>query len=334
MANEFTRVADVVTPKVFDAYVENLSTEKSAIINSGVAVADARVSGMITAGGLTVTMPFWNDLTGDDEVLGDGDKQLSTDKMNAGADIANVLYRGKGWGANEMAGILAGSDPVRSILSKIGNFWIRDEQKVFIHTLNGLFADGGALKAAHLNVTGAGIDPSAILDTKQLMGDHADGLSLLVMHSAVYTDLQKQQLITFVQPADANIQIPTYLGYRVVVDDALKPTADGTYTTYLLAAGSFGRNAGNPASMTSFETDRDKAAGTDKIYTRRAFVLHPYGIKWTDADRDAGNLTATNADLEKAANWETVYDLKNIGIVGLQHTIGKTITAPVTGPKA
>ena len=165
------------------------------------------------------------------------------------------------------------------------------------------------------------------------MGDHGDGLSLLVMHSAVYTDLQKQQLITFIQPAQTNIQIPTYLGYRVVVDDALAPTSDGTYTTYLMGAGSFGRNTGNPSAMTTFETDRNKAAGTDMFYTRRAIVMHPYGIKWTDADRDANNLTATNADLEKAANWSAVYDLKNINIVGLQHTIGKQI-AVATGTGA
>lgn len=328
MANELTRVLDTITPEIYNAYTEQYSTENSALVQSGVAVSDERVSRMITAGGTTVTMPFWNDLNGDDEVLGDGDKSLSTGKIVAGSDQSAVLYRGRGWAVNEMAAVMSGSDPLRSMLAKVGNYWLRREQVVMTATLNGLFADGGPLAKDHLNKTGAGIDAAAVLDTKQLLGDHSGSLALLFMHSAVYTDLQKQQLIEFVQPAGANINIPTYLGYRVVVDDALKPTAEGTYTTYMLSTGSFGRNAGTPASLTTFETDRDAAAGTNKIYTRRAFVLHPYGIKWTDAARDAGNLTATNADLAKPANWQAVYDLKNIGIVGLQHTIGNKTTVP------
>lgn len=325
MATEFTRILDTITPEIFDTYVENRTIEKSAFIQSGVAVADDRVSKMITAGGTTVTMPFWNDLNGDDEVLGDGDKALSTGKMDAGNDLSTVLYRGRGWAVNEMAAVLSGADPVRSVLSKISDYWIRREQLILVSTLNGLFATGGPLAKAHLNVTGAGIDAMAVLDTKQLMGDHADGLSLLVMHSAVYTELQKQNLIEFIPLSESKITIPTYLGYRVVVDDGLIPTADGTYTTYLLAAGSFGRNTGSPANLTTFETYRAANKGTDEIYTRRAFVLHPYGVKWTDANREAGNITPTNVDLAKAANWKAVYDLKNIGIVGLQHTIGKSV---------
>ena len=132
--------------------------------------------------------------------------------------------------------------------------WLRREQLILVATLNGLFAADGAL-TEHLNKTTAGIDASAVLDTKQLMGDHADQLSLIEMNSAVYTDLQKQQLIDFVPAAESQIKIPTYLGYRVVVDDGLMPTADGTYTTYLLSAGSFGRNTGNLAKLTTFETN-------------------------------------------------------------------------------
>jgi hypothetical protein len=279
---------------------------------------------MITSGNTIVKMPYWNDLNGDDEVLGDGDKSLSTGKITAGADIAQVMYRGRGWSANEMAAVLSGSDPVRSMLSKIGAYWDRAEQRIAIATLNGLFADGGALKD-HINKTGAGIDAAAILDTKQLMGDHANGLALLEMNSAVYTDLQKQELIVYIQPANTDVRIPTYLGYRVVVDDGIKANADGSYTTYLLGQGAFGRNTGTPTNLTTFETDRDKAAGTDKIFTRRAFVLHPYGVAWTGANVDEGNLTASNIDLAKADNWNAVYDLKNISIVALNHTIGKTI---------
>ncbi|MEO1772985.1 hypothetical protein [Candidatus Enterococcus ferrettii] len=106
MANEITKLLDVVTPEVFNAYMDNFTEEKSAIIQSGVAVADAEVSKNITAGGLLVNMPFWNDLDGEDETLGDGEKELETGKITAGADIAAVMYRGRGWSVNELAAVI------------------------------------------------------------------------------------------------------------------------------------------------------------------------------------------------------------------------------------
>ena len=323
MAN--TQIIDVVTPEVFDQYMEQYSTENSALIQSGVAVADARVAANITAGGTLVHMPFWNDLSGDDEVLSDS-ASLQTDKITSGQDIAAVMYRGRGWSVNELAAVLSGSDPMGSLMNKIGAYWVRQEQKVLTSTLAGLFATGGALTAGntdHLNTTSAAIDAAAVLDTKQLLGDAADKLSLLVMHSAVFTDLQKQNLIAFIPSSRAEVQIPTYLGYRVVVDDTLKADATGVYTTYLLAAGSFGRNNGTPSNLTSFEKDRDAAAGNDRVFTRRAFTMHPYGVKFKSAT--VAGSTPSNAELATVGNWESVYDSKNIGIVALQHKLTPTV---------
>jgi hypothetical protein len=326
MADNYMSMLDVITPEIFNQYMENLAVEKSAFIRSGVAVADPRVSNMINSGNTMVNMPFWNDLYGDDEVIGDGDKALSTGKMNAGSDIAQVMYRGRGWAVNEMAAVLSGADPLGSLMSKIAEYWFRREQQVLMSTLHGLFADTNAALASHLLKVNSNISAKAVLDAKQLLGDRADSLALIVMHSATYTELQKQELIEFIQPATGGKQLAYYLGYEVVVDDALEPDADGVYTTYLLAAGSFGRNTGNPSHLTTFETYRDAAKGTDQIFTRRAFVMHPYGVKWTNAAITAGALTATNADLENPKNHEAVYDLKKIGVVGLQHTVGE---APV-----
>lgn len=322
MAN--TQIIDVVTPEVFDQYMEQYSKENSALIQSGVAVEDPRVAANITAGGTLVHMPFWNDLSGDDEVLSDS-ASLKTDKITSGQDIGAVMYRGRGWSVNELAAVLSGSDPMGSLMNKIGAYWVRQEQKVLTSALAGLFATGGALTAGttdHLNTTSAAIDASAVLDTKQLLGDAANQLSLLAMHSAVYTDLQKQNLIAFIPDSEGKVQIPTYLGYRVIVDDALAP-ADGVYTTYLLAAGSFGRNSGTPANLTSFEKDRDAAAGNDRVFTRRAFTMHPYGVKFKSTT--VAGSTPSNAELENVGNWEAVYDSKNIGIVALQHKLTPTV---------
>lgn len=325
MTLDITKIKDVITPEVFNSYLQQYTSEKSLLIQSGVAVADERVSKNITAGGTLVNMPFWNDLNGDDEVLSDS-TSLGTGKITAGKDIAAVMYRGRGWSTNELAGVFAGSDPMRALLSRIGAYWIRQEQKVLLAVLKGLFENSGALASTHmLDISSKGnsaITAQAVLSAKQLLGDAADKLRVIVMHSAVYTKLQKDNLIVYRQPTDATINIPTYLGYDVVVDDSVAPAGD-VYTTYLLARGSFGRNTGNPSGLTTFETERDAAAGVDKVFTRRAFVYHPYGVKWK-ASSIAG-ATPSNTELATAGNWEKVYEDKNIGIVAIRHKLGSEI---------
>lgn len=318
MANDITKVLDVITPEVFNQYMEQYTAQKSLIISSGVAIPDERVSKMITAGGKLVHMPFWNDLDGEDEVLSDS-TELGTGKITSGQDIAGVMYRGRGWSVNELAAVFAGSDPVKSILAKMNDYWVRQEQKVLLAVLKGLFSSGGALASSHLlDASTKNITAATVLDAKQLLGDAADKLQIMVMHSAVLTKLQKDNLIQYIQPTDATVQIPTYLGYRVVVDDSNAPEGN-IYTTYLLASGSFGRNTGEPADLTTFETSRKAAAGIDEIFTRRAFVYHPYGVKFTSAS--VAGLTPSNAELATASNWEKVYDNKNIGIVAIKHLV-------------
>lgn len=332
MNNEITQLLDVITPEIFNQYMDIHTKEKSALVQSGVAVADERVSQNITSGGLLVNMPFWNDLTGDDEVLGDGDKALKTGKITAGADIAAVLYRGRGWSVNELAAVISGDDPMGALMGKIGNYWLRREQQILISVLNGLFAQSagtgetatpaGQLVATHLNDQKTkAVDSLMLLDTKQLLGDAAEQLSLLIMHSAIYTSLQKLDLIDFITPSDGGQRIPIYQGYQVVVDDGVPVTgttpANKVYTTYLFAAGSIGRNSGNPTQLTTFETAREAAKGNDQVFTRRAITMHPYGIKWTDNLREEGNITPTNVDLANPANWKKVYEDKALGIVAL-----------------
>ena len=333
MPDLLTQLADIITPEIYNTYMRTKTAEKSAFVQSGIAVADERVSRNITAGGLLVNMPYWNDLSGADEVLDDGDTGLTTGKITAGADIACVMYRGKGWQVNELSAVVSGDDPMGALMNRLTDFRLRKEQQVLISVMNGLFgtADNeGPLAEKHLNDistatdAAAKINGSAILDTKQLLGDAYTRVNTLVMHSAVYTALQKQQLIEYIPEANnTNIQIPTYLGYRVIIDDGVPFSgtgADTVYDTYLFGTGSIGRNSGEPSSLTTFEKARDAAKGNDYIYTRWAITMHPYGVKWTNAS--VSGITPSNEDLANPLNWEMVYeDHKNIALLCLRHKI-------------
>lgn len=333
MADDYTKLLDAVTPEVYNAYMEEYTKERSALIQSGVAVSDPRVSANITnnTGGTMVNMPFWHDLTGEDEVLGDGDKALTTANTTAGNMLAPVLYRGKGWAANEMVAVIAGSDPMKSIMDKFGAWWLRREQAIMVSVLKGLFAEAagsgdsatpaGALVATHFLPGTAVFDRYTVLNAKQLLGDASDQLAAIMVHSAIYTSMQKLDLIDFIKVSENQLQVPFYQGYRVIVDDSVPVggTANAPiYTSYLMAAQTIGRNSGTPSDLTTFETDRDKATGTNKIYTRKAEIMHPYGLSWTNTVREPGNLTPTNSDLANPANYKMVFEPKNIGIVAFK----------------
>lgn len=340
--DELTRLLDVITPEIYLAYMNNFTKEKSALITSGVAVANAQVSANINSGGKIVHMPFWEDLNGEEEILGDGDKALTTGKITASQDQAAVLYRGKGWAVNELAAVISGDRPMEALLSKIASWWLRREQHTLVHgVLAGLFGKVtidipdedetpvptefiGPLANSHMNDQSTkAISNDIILDSKQLLGDASDQLSLLLMHSKIYTSLQKLGLVEYLPDVKGHPTIPSYLGYRVVVDDGCPvdktDPAKPVYTTFLFRTGSIGRNSGHPSQLTLWETARDAKRGNDEVYTRRALTLHPFGIKYNNMYfDDPTNVTPSNKDLADPRNWNKVYEDKQIGIIAIK----------------
>lgn len=316
-----TKIADVIVPEIFTPYVIEKTAEKSRILTSGIAIANPKLNELVTAGGTTMQMPYWKDLTGADEVLSD-QTPLTPGKIGADKDVACLLLRGRAWGANELAGALAGDDPMAAIADRVADYWARREQATLVSVLTGAFA-AASMSNHTLDKSAAtgGIDGPMVLDAKQLLGDSADQLQAIMMHSAVFTELQKQNLIQYTTTSDGKIAFPTYLGYQIITDDGMPVDTSGQtpiYTTYLFAKGSIGRGEGTPVSLTPTETDRDSLAGEDFLINRRAFVLHPMGIKWKGTP---AGVTPTNAELATGTNWERVYEDKNIGLVAIKHKI-------------
>ena len=316
-----TKIADVIVPEIFTPYVIEKTAEKSRILTSGIAIANPKLNELVTAGGTTMQMPYWKDLTGADEVLSD-QSPLTPGKIGADKDVACLLLRGRAWGANELAGALAGDDPMAAIADRVADYWARREQATLVSVLTGAFA--AASMSNHTldkSAAATGIDGPMVLDAKQLLGDSADQLQAIMMHSAVFTELQKQNLIQYTTTSDGKIAFPTYLGYQIITDDGMPVDTSGQtpiYTTYLFAKGAIGRGEGTPVSLTPTETDRDSLAGEDFLINRRAFVLHPMGIKWKGTP---AGVTPTNTELATGTNWERVYEDKNIGLVAIKHKI-------------
>ena len=362
-----TKISDVIVPEHFAAYVIERTAEKSNILRSGIAMANPRLNELITGGGTTINMPYWKDLSGADEVLSDS-TPLTPGKIDAAKDIACVLYRGKAFGANELAGALAGDDPVDAIVELFADYRARQEQKTLIATLTGVFA--AASMANHvLDVTSetgddAVIGADVVLDGKQLLGDAADQLQALMMHSVTFTKLQKDNVIQYVStigPDNSAIQIPTYLGYDVVVDDCMpveqvyKASTDTSVVSgknyYTLSNGVYTKVAnptGNPSTSSYYE--EDYKAYTTYLFAKGAIGRGegtPVALTLAETDRDslagddfvinrwalvmhpmgvkwkgtASGATPSNAELATGTNWERVYEDKNIGLVAIKHKI-------------
>lgn len=309
-----TLVSDVVVPEVFNPYVIERTAELSALYQSGIISTNPELNRLASLGGRLINMPYWEDLGGDDEVLSDV-AALGVGKIEAERDIACLIARGRAWSVNDLAKALSGDDPMRAIGDLVAEYWARRQQVTLIQILTGVF--GAASMATNTHTVAAGISADHTIDAIQLLGDAKDRLTAFCMHSAVEADLAKKDLIDFIPDSQGAPTIPTYLGKRVIVDDGC-PEVGGDYTTYIFGAGAIGYGEG--AAPVPTETDRDSLAGDDILINRRHFLLHPRGVRWTDAVC-AGD-TPTNVELANANNWLRVYEAKNVRMVRFVHEIG------------
>ena len=322
----------VIVPEKFSEYVTERTTEKNTLVNAGIATPDATVGQLINGtpeGGKFIQLPMWKPLEGEEDVFSEED--LSVGNIGTKEARATILIRGKAWGATDLARVLGGADPMGATAQLIADWRNTREQKVYLSILKGLFAANGALKE-HLNDISAGtgeasyISREATLDTKQLLGDHYGALGMVFVHSATYTYLQKKELILrqpWVNPVGETIEIETFMGYQVIVDDSM-PVADGVYDTYFMGKGAFIREEGTPHGFITTETDRDSLGGKSYLINRWAQVIHPRGLSFVSDGNflNTAHPYAANADLEVAANWELVADHKRVALACLKHKLG------------
>ena len=333
---DFTTIASMVTiPEHFSQYVVDRTTELNMFINSGIASPDARVAQLINGtpeGGRFIYLPSFNPLSGEDEVFGEDD--VSIGGIDTKEAKATLLIRQKAWGSTDLAQIMSGADPMGAIAQLLADWRNTQEQKVYLSILKGLFdKENGALKA-HVNDISAGageaayISNGATLDTKQLLGDHYTALGMVFMHSAVYTYLQKQGMITrtpIFDPSKSPIEMEDYLGYKIKVDDSMPVDVEnGVYDTYFLGKNSFIRQDGSPSGFVATETDRDKLGAKDIFIHRWCQIITPRGLSWKSDGTYANekNKYPANVDLATPTNWELATDHKKVALACLKHKIG------------
>lgn len=329
------QIANIYNPLVFNAAVQEQQLQLNRFIQSGVAVVDPMLTAMANTGGNIGELPFY-------KPLGTEEPNYSTDNPASLSTPANItsdkmVYRlasqNKSWSVMDLARELALEDPVAAITGRIGQYWATNNEKRIIQSVRGVIADNKLNDSSDMlfdisvaaggTVTDANkIDANAIIDTVQTMGDHGELLAAIAMHSVVYRRLQKQNLIDYIPDARGEINIPVYQGKRVIVDDTLTGiTYDTTktyYDTVLFGAGQFVLGDGQPVVPSEIKRNPDagNGGGEWQIYSRRSDIIHPLGFKFLSAS--VAGQSATQAELATAANWDRVYNRKNIALAVLR----------------
>lgn len=344
MTNVSTTIADVIVPAIFTPYTQQLTMQKTAIIQSGIAARDDFLDGLLAGGGLTFTVPSWQD-------IGDPAENVSSDDPNStstpnttqtSGEVAVRLSRNSSWSTMRLATALAGADPMQSIASRVSDYWVRRLQRAFVAAVQGVFATN-ALSGAGAGLGGTGLaaaygtqndltndisgsysagvtdfSAEAFIDTCTLLGDAAEDVTAVFMHSIVYSKAQKNNLIDFIPDAEGHINIPTFLGRRVIVDDGMPNpagdttngagTSSGKYHTWLVGPAAFRLGVGTPVVPTEVFRfpDRGNGAGSDILFNRVEWCLHPVGHKWVGGSPvlEGG---PTNAQLSAAGSFVRVF---------------------------
>lgn len=317
-----TRLSDVIVPEQWTPNFLLESPELVALFNSGLVTQDPVLSGLASGEGSKFHIRHLNDLVNNDENISSDDPAVNStpDKTTGGQQLAIKLARNKSWSSMDLVAAFHTPDPVATIRSRVAAYWARRFQAATIAVLNGVMADNVANDSGDMvfSAPTAEISGTAILDAKATMGDAANAIDSIIMHSIKYTALQKANLITYLRDGDANVQFPTYLGYRVIVDDGVPVDTSGddpVYTSILFGSGALRLGLGAP--KTPAEVERKPSAGNGEgeeiFYSRQHFILHPAGFSHVGA---AAN--PTNAQLAAAASWDRVFERKQIPLAFLR----------------
>lgn len=330
-AGPTTRVSDVIVPALFTPYAQNLTAEKSRLIQSGLISRSEVLDNFLGGGGLTIQMPSFKDLDNDAERVStdtsvpfaDADASLpagvarppNPNKIGTLKEIAVRMSRNNSWSSSNLAATLAGANPMDAIASRVADYWVRRMQAVFVATWRGVIADNAANDSGDyaLDISGASFQDGvtnfsaeAFLDAAQTMGDNQQILTAVMVHSVVYNRMMKNNLIDFVPDSEGRVNIPTFLGREVIIDDGM-PRTGSVYDTWLFGAGATQMGIGSPPVPTEVERKggAGNGGGQDVLYNRVEWSIHPTGHAFVMSSIPDGG--PANGDLDDATSWDRRY---------------------------
>lgn len=345
-----TTIGDIVTGNVpvLLSYMTQDPVEKTAFFQSGILAPTPYAAEIARGPSNLANIPFWKAIDSSIEPNYSNDiyQDIATPRnVQTGEMMARVAYLNEGFGQADLTVELTSQNPLQSVATRLDNLWQRQAQRRLLATSLGIYNDNvAATDAFHtqndmvVDVSAtSGFDAGAFIDATQTMGDALDGpqgevLGVIAMHSFVYGQMRKQQLIDFIRDAENNTMFATYQGYRVIRDDSMTVVGEGAdrkFISIIFGNGAIGYGEGNPTNPLAYEREesRGNGGGVETLWSRKTWLLHPLGYSFTSAVI-TGNGSETVArsaswqDLANATNWNRVVERKHVPIAFLVTGVG------------
>ncbi|EDY5968317.1 hypothetical protein ACLGQY_004655 [Salmonella enterica subsp. enterica serovar Stanley] len=345
-----TTIGNIVTGNepVLLSYMTQDPVEKTAFFESGILTPTPYAAEIARGPSNIANIPFWKaiDTSIEPNYSNDVYQDIATPRnVQTGEMMARVAYLNEGFGQADLTVELTSQNPLQSVANRLDNFWQRQAQRRLIATALGLYNDNVAATDEYhtqndmvIDVSATlGFDAGAFIDATQTMGDALMGstgevLGAIAMHSFVYGQARKANLIDFIRDSENNTMFATYQGYRVVVDDSMTVVGTGNdrkFISIIFGNGAIGYGEGNPSKPLhyEYEASRGNGGGVETLWTRKTWLLHPLGYSFTSAvitGNGSGTIarSASWQDLANATNWNRVVERKHVPIAFLVTGVG------------
>lgn len=335
----------IFNPEAFGAYMNAIENPRfNRLRESRAIVTDARLSEVFISKSQTGTVyakiPYFG-LAGGAPQNYDGVENLTPGSTVTYDQGVFTFGRMRGWTEADFSyDVTGGADFMANIRQQIMDYWNTVDQDTMLSILKGIFSMTGSSGLAKANAafvdkhtldigasgdtetTNAMLMNATTLNTaiQKACGDHKSKFSLVIMHSAVATNLENLKLLEYLKYTDAqgiqrDLGLATWNGKTVIVDDSMPAVTEGEtnphslYTSYVLGDGAIGWV--DVGAKVPYETFRDPKTrgGEDTLITRRRTAISVAGISYTKKSQATNS--PTNAELETGTNWSLVNDGTN-----------------------
>lgn len=283
--------------EVFGKYLETIPRVKqNAFLTSGIFRNRTDLKAMLSeqTGGNYITIPMVGRIGGD-PVSYDGNTDITATGINTYSQSMAVVGYAKAWAEKDFSFDITGHDFMRDIASQVAEYWDDFDQRTVLATLEGIFSAGSAFATNNTyDISGASsaadqvVGPATLNNAIQKAAQANKNIfTMVIMHSAVATNLENLELLEYRKYTDANgiqrnLNLADWNGRTVLIDDDVPVTttysSGGVYTVTVGGTPAVGDkitvlgetitlDATSAASATAAATAMVTALGTLDDYT-------------------------------------------------------------------
>lgn len=323
--------------EVFTGMMQEEDYWKNPILASGIVQQDDSIMDLIGEKGNVATIPIYKPLdaneSGMEALNNDGETNNTPVEISGNKQTCMMIQRMKAFKAKDFTKELTGADPMTQIKNKIAGYYQQVWENEMMNIAKAVLGVT-ALKEHVLDLGEKAIDAGSVYDIGQAaLGDMADGLGLMVMHSMIYKEYQKMGMVDFDkyvigEVIQKEVTLPTIAGKHVLVTD--RYTSNGltgtnaVYSTFLFGEGAFlSCDKKNYEKQYTTNYDPETAAGIDKFYTKQGKVLHPNGLSLAVDNIEKESPTFT--ELGTSSNYALKFNSKNVKMGLIKSKVGAVL---------